>query len=136
MHVVLFKRLQAIQYTISDFISSLSYMYIKRNFVASYLILLFETESLWKFSLGRSLNYYALYTRDDIACDIIITSLWIYEFNTPHHDIALTSVNIIRIQKTFRHNLPNIIGVCQQLVFSVNVSIIYHTQNERWWNPM
>ena len=133
MHVVLFKRLQAITYTISDLISSLSYMYIKRNFVASYLILLFETESLWKFSLGRSLNYYALYTRDDIAC------LWIYElyeFNTPHHDIALTSVNIIRIQKTFRHNLPNIIGVCQQLVFSVNVSIIYHTQNERWWNPM
>ena len=129
MHVVL-------QYTISDFISSLSYMYIKRNFVTSYLIFPFKTEILWKFSLGRSLNYYALYTRDDIACDIIITSLWIYEFNTPHHDTALTSVNIIRMKKTFRHNLPNIIGVCQQLVFSVNVSIIYHTQNERWWSPI
>ena len=72
MHVVLFKRLQAIKYTISDFISSLSY--IKRNFVTSYLILPFKIEILWKFSLG-SLTYYALYKRDDIVYDIIVTSL-------------------------------------------------------------
>lgn len=58
IHVVLFKKLQAIKYTISDFISSLAY--IKRNFVASYLILPFKTEILWKFSLGRSLNYYEM----------------------------------------------------------------------------
>jgi hypothetical protein len=128
MHVVLFKRLQAIKYTISDFISSLSY--IKRNLVTSYLILRLKSKFCGNF------HFSPWHTIDDIVYDIIVTSLWIYEFNTPHHDIALTSVNIIRIQKTFRHNLPNIIGVWQQLVFSVNVSIIYHTQNEWWWNPM